>query len=46
MNKELAELTVIGSMVKSKEHYDPDSNEFKFIKECIDYCKEERKNDL
>lgn len=31
---------------KFYEHYDPDSDEFKFIKECIDYCKEERKNDL
>lgn len=45
MNKELVELTVIGSMVESKEHYDPDSDEFKFIEECIDYCKEESKNE-
>ena len=43
MNKALTELTVIGSMVESKEHYDPDSDEFKFIKECIDYCEKESK---
>lgn len=45
MNKPLIEHTIIGSMVKSKEHYDHDSNEFKLIEECIEYCKEKSKNE-
>lgn len=45
MNKPLIEHTIIGSMVKSKEHYDPDSDEFKFMEECIDYCEGESKNE-
>lgn len=43
MNKPLIEYTVIGSMAKPKEHYGPDSDEFKFIEECIDYCEKESK---
>lgn len=43
MNKPLIKHTIIWSMVDSKEHYDPDSDEFKFIKECIDYCEKESK---